>query len=225
MRKLLSTFILISTLAIAMNAKCVYQKAIIGQEFPIGVMLTWSTATEENSSMFMLEKSENGVDFTNIGSVQAIGNSFKTKDYNFLDVMASSEKIYYRLKLIDVDGAFSYSDVLSVRKKFANNFMVARMSSATTSKEFNVTLDAFKEGEIAYEVRSLQGEVFFAGKQPVINGLNDVAINMTDLKPNIYRVVFMMAQEEESLVIQKVQDEIERKQNMASNRKGMDGKQ
>jgi hypothetical protein len=225
MRKLFSTFILLSTLAISMNAKCVYQKAIIGQEFPIGVMLTWSTATEENSSMFMLEKSENGVDFTNIGSVQAIGNSFKTKDYNFLDVMAASEKIYYRLKLIDTDGAFSYSDVLSVRKKFANNFMVARMSSATTSKEFNVTLDAFKEGEIAYEVRSLQGEVFFAGKQPVINGLNDVAINMADFKPNIYRVVFIMAQEEESLVIQKVQDEAERKQNMASSRKGMDGKQ
>lgn len=225
MKNILSIFIVLFVFAASLQAKCVYQKAIIGQEFPIGVMLTWSTATEENSSMFMLEKAENGVDFTNIGSVQAFGNSFKTKDYNFLDVMGSAEKIYYRLKLIDIDGAFSYSDVLTVRKKFPNNFMVARMSSATTSKEFSVTLDAFKDGEIAYEVRSLQGEVFFVGKQPVVNGLNDVLVNMSDFTPNIYRLVFKMEQEEESLVIQKVMDEVERKQNVASNRKGLDGKQ
>ena len=225
MRKSILSLVFLASIALAAQAKCVYQKAIAGQEFPIGVMLTWATAMEENSAMFMLEKSDNGVDFTNIGSVQAIGLSRKQKDYNFLDVMAASEKIFYRLKLIDTDGAFSYSDVLTVRKKYPNNFMVARMSSATMSKEFNVTLDAFKEGNIAYEVRSLQGEVFFAGVQPVVNGLNDVIISMADYKPNIYRVVFMMDKEEESLVIQKVMDEVERKQNVASSQKDTKGKQ
>ncbi len=198
-------------------ATVVYQKQLEGQEFQIGVMLTWATQLEDNSSMFMVEKSENGIDYTNIGSITSAGSSKKTKDYNFLDVMASSQFIYYRLKQVDVDGSFSFTDVLKVKKNISNNFMVARMSSPSASKEFTATLDVFKEGDMAYELRDLEGKVLFASVQPMVNGLNDITISLADQKPNLYKLHFIFGKEEESLVIEKVLDEMDKKQNVANN--------
>ncbi len=211
------------TLAVALAAQfntqatVVYQKQLEGQEFQIGVMLTWATQVEDNSSMFMVEKSENGIDYTNIGTVTGAGNSKKSKEYNFLDVMASSPFIYYRLKQIDVDGSFSFTDVMKLKKTISNNFMVARMSSPSASKEFTATLDVFKEGDLRYELRDLEGKVLFASVQPMVNGLNDITVSLADQKPNLYKIYFIFDKEEESLVIEKTLDEMEKKQNVATN--------
>jgi hypothetical protein len=217
MKKIILSLAIFATAYTQSFATVVYQKQLEGQEFQIGVMLTWATQVEDNSSMFMVEKSENGIDYTNIGSITSAGVSKKTKEYNFLDVMASSQFIYYRLKQVDVDGSFSFTDVLKVKKNISNNFMVARMSSPSASKEFTATLDVFKEGDMAYELRDLEGKVLFASVQPMVNGLNDITISLADQKPNLYKLYFMFGKEEESLVIEKVLDEMEKKQNVANN--------
>jgi hypothetical protein len=217
MKKIILSLAIFATAYTQSFATVVYQKQLEGQEFQIGVMLTWATQLEDNSSMFMVEKSENGIDYTNIGSIASAGTSKKTKEYNFLDVMASSQFIYYRLKQVDVDGSFSFTDVLKVKKNISNNFMVARMSSPSASKEFTATLDVFKEGDMAYELRDLEGKVLFASVQPMVNGLNDITISLADQKPNLYKLYFMFGKEEESLVIEKVLDEMEKKQNVANN--------
>ena len=217
MKKILLPLVFGALAQFGVNASCVYQKQLEGQEFQIGVMLTWATQMEDNTSMFMVEKSENGIDYTNVGSVVSAGSSKKAKDYNFLDVMASSPFVYYRLKQVDIDGSFSYTDVMKMKKSISNNFMVARMSSPTASKEFTATLDVFKEGEMHYELRDLEGNVLFASVQPMINGLNDVTVNLADQKPNLYKLVFKFDKEEEALVIEKVLSEMEKKQNVATN--------
>jgi len=72
-----------------------------------------------------------GVDYENIGNVNGKGTTEDISEYNFLDVNASKSKLYYRLKQMDIDGSFSYSDVIALDKKIANNFMVVRMSAAS----------------------------------------------------------------------------------------------
>jgi asparagine N-glycosylation enzyme membrane subunit Stt3 len=217
MKKLIFPILLSAFSYFNTQATCVYQKQLEGQEFQIGIMLTWSTVTEENTATFMVEKSENGIDYTNVGSVVSAGTSKKSKDYNFLDIMATTPFVYYRLKQVDVDGSFSYTDVLKVKKSITNNFMVARMSSPSTTKDFTATLDVFKEGDMQYEVRDLEGKVLFASVQPMVNGLNDITVSFADQKPNLYKLVFKFGKEEESLVIEKTLDEMEKKQNVANN--------
>jgi asparagine N-glycosylation enzyme membrane subunit Stt3 len=217
MKKLIFPILLSAFSYFNAQATCVYQKQLEGQEFQIGIMLTWSTVTEENTATFMVEKSENGIDYTNVGSVVSAGTSKKSKDYNFLDIMATTPFVYYRLKQVDVDGSFSYTDVLKVKKSITNNFMVARMSSPSTTKDFTATLDVFKEGDMQYEVRDLEGKVLFASVQPMVNGLNDITVSFADQKPNLYKLVFKFGKEEESLVIEKTLDEMEKKQNVANN--------
>lgn len=225
MKKILSAIIILASFAYTSTAACIYQKVLEAQEFPIGVMLTWSTSVEENTASFMVEKSENGIDFINVATVQSAGNSKKSREYNFLDVMANTEFVYYRLKQIDVDGSFSFTDVLKVKKTVTNNFMIARMTSPNTSADFTATIDAFKDGNLRYELRDLAGTVLFKSMIPVQNGLNEVSISLADYKENIYKLFFIMDKEEESVVLQKTMDEIERsKVPVASGVNGKSGK-
>lgn len=79
------------------------------------VLLQWRSASEQNTARFEIEKSINGTSFASIGTVQAAGNSSSTKNYSFNDQQSLSGNNYYRLKMIDADGTFTYSKVVVVR--------------------------------------------------------------------------------------------------------------
>jgi hypothetical protein len=226
MKKIILSLLSSITFFQAAQAICTYDKVLTAQEFPIGVMLTWSTSFEENTASFIIERSDNGIDFTNIGSTQSIGNSKRVKEYNFLDVVSGGEVVYYRLKQMDVEDSYSYTDILKLKKTTTNNFMVARMTSPNTANQFTATLDVFKEGDLRYEVRDLENNVIFASVAPMQNGLNDITIDLSAAKPNIYRLFLLMDKEEESIVLQKTLDEVEKaKVPVASGQTGTNGKQ
>ncbi|HLG35896.1 MAG TPA: T9SS type A sorting domain-containing protein [Bacteroidia bacterium] len=77
--------------------------------------LHWSTASEINNDYFIVERSADGIDFENIGTVDGHGNSNQPLNYFFDDVQPASGINYYRLKQIDYDGKFEYSKIIAVR--------------------------------------------------------------------------------------------------------------
>lgn len=80
-------------------------------------LLQWSTASEQNSNSFEIQRSENGSDFSAIGKVAAAGNSNDVRNYQYTDNQLSSlvPTYYYRLRMIDIDGSFKYSPVIFIR--------------------------------------------------------------------------------------------------------------
>jgi len=74
--------------------------------------LTWSTATELQSREFVVERAADGVHFAPIGQVPAMGNSSELRAYQLLDDSPMSGLNYYRLKLVDDNGAFEYSPII-----------------------------------------------------------------------------------------------------------------
>ena len=188
------------------TAACRYDKLIEGETVEIGVLLTWSTEIEENNSMFIIEKSVNGIVFSELGTVEGAGNSFKIKDYNFLDVMASQGKAFYRLRQIDFDGSFSYSEVLPIHRKTPNQFMVVRMSAIAAVDNFDITIDAFENGELSYHLQSDKGTIIQSEKIKMVSGLNFLSINLKDQKAGIYKLVLNVGAEKEVLTFKKIQD-------------------
>jgi photosystem II stability/assembly factor-like uncharacterized protein len=77
-------------------------------------LLKWTTATEQNTKSFEVEKSVDRVNFYNIGSVRAAGASTTRKDYSLTDQRLGDNN-YYRLKVVDVDGQFKYSQVVLIK--------------------------------------------------------------------------------------------------------------
>lgn len=81
------------------------------------IELNWSTATEINSYLFEIEKTtglNGGSGWKTIGSIPAAGNSNAPKEYAFTDIYPLYGKQYYRLKMIDTDGSFEYSQAVEV---------------------------------------------------------------------------------------------------------------
>ena len=86
------------------------QKKIAGN-----VELNWITASETNSEGFEIEHSSDGQSWRNLGFVEGTGFSSEVQNYSFFHQNPAKGVHYYRLKQIDYDGAFEYSDIVSVQ--------------------------------------------------------------------------------------------------------------
>jgi hypothetical protein len=76
----------------------------------------WKTKSELNSKWFIIERSTDGVNFSEIGTVDAAGNSSQEKNYFYKDYDILYPKLYYRLKEIDYDGSYQYSDAVMIMR-------------------------------------------------------------------------------------------------------------
>jgi protocatechuate 3,4-dioxygenase beta subunit len=74
----------------------------------------WSTTAENNLSRFVIERSTDGKTFVEAGSLAA-KNSSGTSNYTFTDTVALVVNYYYRLKMLNDDGSFTYSQVVILR--------------------------------------------------------------------------------------------------------------
>ncbi|MBL0047173.1 MAG: T9SS type A sorting domain-containing protein [Bacteroidetes bacterium] len=76
--------------------------------------LFWTTASEINNAYFVVEKSENGIDFLAFQILNGAGNSNGLLHYLCVDEKPFDKISYYRLKQVDFDGAFSFSRIISI---------------------------------------------------------------------------------------------------------------
>lgn len=80
--------------------------------FSSGSLLTWGTAMEKNFDYFCVEASVDGVGFQQVGRVPARGgNSTGALSYSFTDSYQLDRITYYRLRIVDRDGTYSFSPV------------------------------------------------------------------------------------------------------------------
>lgn len=77
-------------------------------------VLTWSTEVEINNDFFVLERSSDAINWKTVGSVKAIGNSINARDYSLVDDAPFFPITYYRLKQVDIDGQYQYSNIISI---------------------------------------------------------------------------------------------------------------
>ncbi|HYJ65271.1 MAG TPA: T9SS type A sorting domain-containing protein [Parafilimonas sp.] len=85
------------------------------------VQIYWTTTTETNTSYFNIQRSTNGIDFSNIAKVIATGNSNSAHNYAYSDLnvaeIISANTVYYRLQTIDKDGSIALSKIVPVKLK------------------------------------------------------------------------------------------------------------
>jgi hypothetical protein len=90
--------------------------------FPVvdHAQLEWTTATEDNFQMFVVERSADGTVFFSVGQVSSKGSY---SQYDFSDssplLMDNQRTFYYRLKMVDRDGTYRYSEVKEVSLTFS----------------------------------------------------------------------------------------------------------
>ncbi|MGF2412513.1 MAG: LamG-like jellyroll fold domain-containing protein, partial [Ferruginibacter sp.] len=85
-------------------------------------LLQWSTANEINCKYFVIEKSNDGSNFKNIGSVNAKGTGNGV--YTFTDGYSLEGTVYYRLKMVDVNDHFTYSNIIRLTNSPINQLTI-----------------------------------------------------------------------------------------------------
>jgi hypothetical protein len=127
------------------------------------VNLNWETKTEVNSNKYEIERASNGVmdataAWVSVGTVQAAGMSNSPKKYSFIDKNLQAGKYQYRLKMIDNDGSFKFSDVVETEVSLPKNFELTQNYpnpfNPSTKIEYQVPVDA----KIILEVYNIAGQ-------------------------------------------------------------------
>ena len=106
------------------------------------VNLFWQTHTEDNTASFIVERSEDGRNYTALGSVNAKGNSKTSSNYEFIDESPLSKTSYYRLKQLDINGDFAYSvaRVVNNSVNLSDPIYLLYPNPASTASDVNIEL-------------------------------------------------------------------------------------
>jgi uncharacterized protein (TIGR03790 family) len=154
---------------VAFNGNCINNKAI----------LYWETSSEINNSYFNIEKSFDGISWKIIGKLNGQGNSSNSQKYNFTDIEKQAATTYYRLKQVDIDGYFTYSNILTIKN--CNQRTVKFTISPNPVKDI-LTIKFDREiGKQAMQIFNINGQLvkdFFVE--------NNTQISIADLPKAVY---------------------------------------
>lgn len=108
------------------------------------VQLQWTTQTEINAHHFAVQRSNDGINFTTIQSINAKGNTTAPVRYQFTDDHPGNGIIYYRLEMVDKDGSSRFSAVISLAVQQATSlklipgggFITARINGTATRTQW-----------------------------------------------------------------------------------------
>lgn len=145
--------------------------------------LKWSTSQEQNSSRFIIERSSNGRSFEEIGVVAAAGNSNTTRNYRFTDPNPVKGINYYRLRVVDLDNTFKYSEVKNVRNTGISEIA---FSPNPVAGQIRLSIDAEKAEKVSVRITDISGKVVYSSAVNVVNGTNVTTIDASHLASGTY---------------------------------------
>ena len=151
-------------------------------------ILNWSTAAEVNNDHFIIERSSNGVDYTEIGQQKGAGNSSTIKDYQYIDAQASLADpsiLYYRLKQVDMDGGYQYYGPVPIEMNAPGNLQVALQNIPTKNELMGIIESPLGE-EVQVEIYDMQGQRLITRPMTIAKGANNFNVDLQNIASGIY---------------------------------------
>lgn len=143
------------------------------QKNTAGVLLHWITATELNVASFEIEKSREGIDFTQLGTIEASNQTLAK--YNFTDLNPEEGNNFYRLKMIDKDGSFEYSKIISINYTDKRFGRISIERAFATSSQLQLQVYSEKTEIVTLKVTNVLGHTLLQKKVQLQAGNNNLA--------------------------------------------------
>lgn len=159
------------------------------------VSLNWVTSMEINCKEFLIERSTDGISFTQIGRVDGNGTTSSYHSYFFEDDVSSipASVAFYRLKQIDADGKFQFSKIISVKQPETNN----GISISPNPFSDNLTVKLFwpKTETVTEKIINTAGNELFSEKISLQKGKNvHTLYNLSFLPKGTYFIQFISSE-------------------------------
>jgi len=162
------------------------------------VKVTWSTATENNSKDFVIQRSLNGSVFEDAGTVAAAGNSSTIRNYNFIDVQAMqyhANVLYYRLKQVDLDNRTRYSGVRKILIDASPNTL--KLQYNPVQQQAVLLYITGENGKAVIQLTDMAGRVILQKEYSVTAGLNTITLQTGNITAGIYNIQLINANDKQ----------------------------
>ncbi|MBN8687449.1 MAG: PQQ-dependent sugar dehydrogenase [Chitinophagales bacterium] len=168
-------------------------------------LLKWQTQNESGTAYFVVERSTDGITYSQVGTVQAAGNSNQILTYSLTDKEADelgSLIIYYRLRMVDVDGVSRYSSVVVLTLSSYTGTVAVSPNPATD--EARLTIIAPADGRVQYQLVDNAGRILLKQTVQVKKGaVSTVMLSLQNLSGGVYYLHLTGAGINRNLKVQK----------------------
>ncbi|MDW3191076.1 MAG: T9SS type A sorting domain-containing protein [Cytophagales bacterium] len=154
------------------------------------VSLEWSTASELNNDFFEVQRSLDGINYEVLAEVSGNGSTDEVHVYHYEDRFPIPGVQYYRLRQVDFDGAFEYSDIIVVEyapngsqfkaKLFPNPMIEQEMTVELQTNDFTTP--------VSIEILDLAGRLVTSERYEVSSSNNQMLIDVSDLQTGTYLI-------------------------------------
>ena len=154
------------------------------------IQVRWATASEVNNREFDVERSTDGNTWTMIGVVAGHGNSNQQNNYNFNDLnVVPGIHYYYRLKQIDNNGQYQYTDIVQAMLTGQGTFMVMNFVPNPTVGNTQLSVVTTKEQEITVDFYDMLGQRVYSSVEELFAGNNKINFDLRRLAAGTYSAV------------------------------------
>ncbi len=157
------------------------------------VELNWNTASEINTERFEIERAllntNYGTEYVKIGEVKAKGNSIVDLSYTAQDNRVVLGNTYsYRLKIVDADGSYSYSDTREVTIG-SIELSIGEMTPNPANNETRLNINLPTEASVKIQICDISGYTVASNVYELTSGSNVVTLNVNKLSSGTYTVL------------------------------------
>ncbi len=147
--------------------------------------LSWSTSWEESLLHFIIEKSDNGTDFTKAGIVNGYNNNATINQYSFIDPVLLTDKAWYRIVIVTPEGKKKYSSIIQLRKNMPGFDFGNIINPFSSALVFDIIVD--RNALVTVNLIDMAGRTVLSGKHKVYTGINNLNLaNAQAIQSGVY---------------------------------------
>jgi hypothetical protein len=148
--------------------------------------LEWLTASEQDNDRFEIERSLDAKSFEKIGTVKGKGTTSLETKYKFTDRTPVQGTVYYRLKQVDFDGEFAYSNVIAVTAKGLANELATQVYPNPFQDRVKVMLTSPNAQQAQMVLYDMNGKRVLSKTLDLDAGINEMELQLQQLGTGMY---------------------------------------
>ncbi|MEO7175528.1 MAG: PQQ-dependent sugar dehydrogenase [Saprospiraceae bacterium] len=147
--------------------------------------MEWKISLGSTPAYFEIERSVDLVSFQRLAKINPVGSEETDGLYRYADVTAPNSRVYYRLKMVDQDLSFLYSQVVSVAS-IQGGFVVNGVYPIPVKDEITIDIDVFENSKLNFECFDLTGRMMFSREKTFSPGLAQFKESVKDFPAGAY---------------------------------------
>jgi subtilisin family serine protease len=152
-----------------------------------GIYLSWSTATETNNQGFEIQRKKQAGEYKTVGFISGSGTTTELRYYSFYDTKVGLGNFNYRLKQIDFDGSFSYSNEIPVENTSSFIFFLEQNFPNPFNPETKINFTLAEDSKVTLKVYDVLGqEVVSLLNANLAKGIHEINFIASGMNSGVY---------------------------------------